>query len=192
MDLTSLTLNPADRTIYKLRQSAPFTGQALKLNLRLDPEFKQLGDRTVVNGAKGGFFAEICPQKPGLNENGNPTVDHESPARVTAKFSMPDVTGLLAGYEAYRDRNLAVPLYLRMGKTLEQRQARPDNQIDIYHKTGDGSSTAISWTFREEDSTIRLSKSKERFQQITLTLGEELLFVEYLRNALRAFLLVGF
>lgn len=181
-------VQPADRAIYKLRQRPPFTGTALKMNLRLFPQFKELESRTVVqcDSKSGGLFFEVCPQKQQLNAKGNPEVDHESALRVVAKLTIADVSGLLAAYEAYRQRNLDVPKYLQHYKNPEP------NVVSLFHDSGNGTNLTITWLFREEDSVLRLSKSKDHSQQLTLTTGEELVVVEYLRHAMRAFIAVGF
>lgn len=185
--LAGTQLRPAQRSIYKLKQRPPLTGQVLKMNQRLEPVYEQIeGGREVLKQVDGGLFFELVPQAPQLNDKGFAEGDHQSPKRVIAKLGMPDISGLLAGFEAYRRRNLEVPTYLR-----SQKGQGPANSIALFHQTGDGTSTAITWTFDAESSTLRLSKSKDQSLSITLTVGEELVVEAYLRHALAAFIAVG-
>ena len=179
---------PAERRIYKLKQKPPLNGQALKLNLRLEPAFN--GD--FISIIDGGLFCEIAPQAPTLNEKGYPTVEHDAPTRVVAKLGVPDVSGLVAAYEAVRLRHQPVPVYLRKGKKLEDKKAAPTNLATFFHDTGDGTNTVITWEFREDDSVLRMSKSKPQTQQITLTVGEEVVLYRYLLTSLDAMLEVGY
>lgn len=186
-------LQPAERRIFKLKQREPLNGNGLSLNLRLEPVYKELAPRaegesprTLVDYYDGGLFLEIKPQAPTMTSKGYPQLDHESPARVVAKLGMPDVSGMLAAYDAVRRRNAAVPTY------LQDRRSPQPNVLSLFHQTPNGTSTAITWTFQEESSTLRLSKSKDHSQQINLTIGEELIVAAYLERAIDAFLMVGF
>lgn len=178
--LAMTELRPEPVVFYKPNQSG--TGVAAKFNLRLSPVYDEV--EGFLKETNGGLFVDIVSQGE-KNQGGFPTfkwTDRES--LVTAKFGLPDVSGLLAAIRDFRYRGIEVPTYL-LGKD------KKPNVVNLFHKTETTGTTGISYTFQPESSVLRLSKSKDLHKSISLTLGEEVILEAYLRLSLTAFLKVG-
>jgi hypothetical protein len=176
--------SPQQHVIHKPNRAG--TGQALKLQLRLDPKWVETKDGGFFDpesNKQGGLFAELAPQGPKVGDF--PTFLWRDPDQVIrCKLGVPDITGLLTAIREYRECDHEVPLYL---------QANTDpkpNSAQFFHKFNSGS-TIITYTFDEQQSIFRVSKGRDKARSISLTLGEELLFQAYLKLALDAHLRIG-
>lgn len=176
--------NPAQHIIHKPNRSG--TGQALKLQLRLEPKWINTESGGYFDreaNKQGGLFLELVPQS-GKDDNGNATFAWRDDSKVIrCKLGIPDITGLLTAIREYRILNRVVPPYL-------QGKAAKENGVELFHKFERGS-TIISYSFDEQQSILRISKGKDLYRSIAITLGEELLLQRYLELALDAYLKVG-
>jgi hypothetical protein len=176
-----LFLNPEPIKVHKPSKSG--SGSALKLDLRLTPDYGQGKDgRVFVRDVKGGLFLEIAPQL-GRDEGGNATFDWQN--TIMAKLGLPDITALLV---AYRCR--------WAGRGLPANILRKDQNpavVSLFHKFNDDS-TVIEIELHKEGSKVSISKKTAGQVHkgfIPLLLTEELLVERYLDEALTAFLKVG-
>jgi hypothetical protein len=182
--LAMTTLRPEPVVIYKPKKG---NGLAAKFNLRLLPKYEssEADGPEYLKDVDGGLFVDLVAEGP--EKNGFPTFKWDDRASlVTAKLGLPDVSNLLVAIRDFRGRGLEVPTYLR-GQAAS---AKP-NQVSLFHKHDVAGTTGISYTFQEESSILRVSKSKDKFASIALTLSEEVILEQYLRHALDAFIRVG-
>lgn len=180
--LSMTTLRPEPIVFYKPKKGS---GLAAKFNLRLKPvyESKEAEGPEYLTEVEGGLFVDLVAEGP--EKGGFPTFKWtDSASLVTAKLGLPDVSGLLAALRDFRGRGLEVPTYLR-GK-----DGKP-NVVSMFHKHEVAGTTGISYTFQDESSVLRVSKSKDKYASISLTLGEEVILEQFLRLALDAFIRVG-
>lgn len=181
--LMKSAFTPAPYLVYKPSKSG--NGQAMKLHLRLDPEWVETeGGGYFERPKKQGLFLELVPQE-GMVQ-GNAKFGWSSPGLLRCKLGMVDVTKLLTSYREVRLKSVEVPPAFRPGP---DRNAQPYT-VSQFHKYGD-QSTAISYAFEDQRSILRISKSKEHARSIALDLHEEYAFFAYLELALNAFMRVG-
>lgn len=175
---------PQQHVIHKPNMKG--TGQALKIQLRLAPKWVATADGGFFDreaNKAGGLFIELAPQGPKVDNNA--TFLWQDPAQlIRAKLGMADIIGLLAAIREYRTCRADVPEYLR-----SKSDPKP-NEVSLFHKFGT-SSTAITYTFQEASSILRVSKSKDLARSISINLGEELIVQRMLDLALTAYLKVG-
>ena len=170
---------PQPYLVYKPMKSGG--GVALKVQCRVDPEWEEVEGGYVNPQVKGqGVFVELAKQG-SLGDNGYPTFHWADPVR--AKLGLADVTKLLTAMREVRHLGKEVPTTMRGkdGKPLV---------VSLFHKFGD-SGTAISYGFDAERSILRVSKSRDLAQSISIDLAEELGLEYYLSMALENFLRVG-
>lgn len=188
--LISLLYNPQPVLIYKPQKAG--NGQALKIDLRLEPDFKvsDTGATFIEKNKRQGLFLEIVPQS-GSNGEGFATFGWNDPTLVRTKLGLPDISKMLVSIERYRRLGLDVlPAWQARGK--EGPQA---NVLGSFHKFGAGSTT-ITYTFLPEAGQLRVSKQAVKGGPVTsrsiqLDLAEEVLFEEVLRQALTGFVRTG-
>lgn len=174
------TLRPEPIVFYKPKKSGD--GVAAKFNLRLRPHW--VPGEEYVSEVDGGLFVDLVAQGES-NTAGFPTFKWTDKATlITAKLGLPDISGLLAAMRDFRDRGLEVPTYLR-GKD------KKPNVVSLFHTTDTSGSTGISYQFEPESAVLRVSKSKDKFKSVSLTLGEEVIFRHYLAIALDAYVRFG-
>lgn len=175
---------PQQHVIHKPTMKG--TGQALKIQLRMAPKWVPTADGGFFDkeaNKAGGLFLELAPQGPMVN--GNATFNWKDQSKlIRCKLGMADIIGLLAAIREYRVCRADVPSYLR-----SKSDPQP-NAVSLFHKFA-GSSTAITYTFGEESSILRISKSKDLARSISLHVGEELILQRMLDLALTAYLKVG-
>lgn len=191
LKLIETELSPQDFLVYKPRGGR---GAALKLNLRLQPEFEQTADggQYIRRTKQQGLFLELAPEGP-KSDAGYATFLWRDPERVVrCKLGMPDVTRLLVGIREYRHHYREVPKFMRPGPDVD----KSPNVISSFHKFGQAN-TAITYTFQDEQMSI-LNVSKQAAKgaeakrvSIALNLDEEFGFERYLSLALDGFLRVG-
>jgi hypothetical protein len=175
------TLRPEPIVFYKPKKTGD--GVAAKFNLTLRPVYDP--EDGFVKEVDGGLFLDLVAQGD-TNAAGFPTFKWtDRDTLITAKFGLPDVSGLLAAIRDFRVRGIEVATYLR-GKDKTK-----GNVVSFFHKSGAADTTAITYTFDAESSAMRLSKSREKSRSVSLTLGEELILQKYLEFALDAFVRVG-
>lgn len=175
---------PAPYLIYKPNKQG--TGQAMKIHLRLDPNWVATDAGGYFERPKDqGLFVEIAPQE-GTGEGGFAKFGWNSPGLVRCKFGMVDVTKWLTSYREVRLLNGEVPFAYRPGP---DRTTQP-MQLSSFHKFGTNS-TAIAYTFEPTRGILRISKSKDLARSIAVDLNEELGMEAYLQLALAAFVRVG-
>lgn len=160
------------------------TGQALKIQLRLEPVWMDEGYYDPAANKEGGLFLDLAKQGP-PNEAGYPTfLWQDQKTLIRAKLGITDISTLLASINRVRNLGMPVPTYA-------QNKSRPDGaSVSLFHKFKNGS-TVVSYTFQDESAIIRISKSKDLARSISLTLGEEVIFQRYLSLALDAYITVG-
>lgn len=175
------TLRPEPIVFFKPTPTGK--GGAAKFNLSLQPTYKP--GENYVDAVDGGLFVDLVAQGD-KNLAGYPTFKWtEKETMITAKLGLPDVSALLASIRDFRVRGVEVATYLR-GKQKPQ-----PNQVSLFHQSDTSGTTGISYTFGDEDSVLRISKSKDKFRSISLNLGEEVILQAYLEYALNAFIRVG-
>lgn len=180
--ISASTLRPEPIVFYKPQKTGN-NGVAAKFNLALRPTYS--AEQGYVEEVDGGLFLDLVAQGD-KNAAGFPTFKWtDKDTLITAKFGLPDVSGLLVAIRDVRVRGAEVPTYLR-GKSVEK-----TNVVSLFHKSGDAATTGITYTFEKDSSILRLSKSRDKFRSVSLTLGEEVILEEYLRFALEAFIRVG-
>jgi hypothetical protein len=185
--LSNLAINPQPVRVYKPRQGGG--GAALKLQLRLEPTIKRSDSGAeFIDEVDGGLFVELAAQEGEVRSGAKqfPAFGWASPSLVRAKLGMPDITGLLVAFREVRLRGRPVPVSLQPKQASE----KSAQQVGMFHKFGQ-SSTALTYTFEPDGSSLYVSKSKDLRRSITLSLSEELLVESYLRLALDAFVRVG-
>jgi hypothetical protein len=189
--LVQSELSPQDFLVYKPRGGK---GAALKLNLRVHPEFKptKAGTEYVVKDKKQGLFIEMAAEGP-KGASGFPEFQWHDPAKVVrAKLGIPDITRLLLSIREYRSFMRDVPKPFRPGPDVDKHP----NVFQAFHKFGEASSI-VTYTFRDETMSIlevsrQYGKGKEPSKlSISLNLEEELAFERYLQLSLDAFLRCG-
>lgn len=186
--LVALDFRPQPTLFYKPMGSG---GVAMKVNLRLEPEFKTANeDEFVVKDKKQGFFIELAERDGQIEVGGKkyPKFAWQDPKRtIRAKLGLADISEQLAAFEAWRDRKEDLPAGLQYnGQT---------NVYSKFHKFGAGNS-AISLTFQPEATILRVSKQygkgePAKAQSISLSLAEEIVYRELLRQAMRGLLKIG-
>lgn len=170
----------APRVIHKPNKAG--TGQALKLELRLAPQFvagEKGGYYDPEANKEGGLFLELAGQGPA--KNGFATFDWQTVLRC--KLGVPDLTGLLLAIRNWRQLGYEVPGHL-------QGKAGKPNTVTLFHKTPTDS-TIITYEFGDSSSVLRISKGKDLARSISLSLTEEFLFERYLALSLDAHLKTG-
>jgi hypothetical protein len=183
--LQQTEFSPAPFLVYKPSKSG--SGQALKLHLRLSPEWVDgdAGSGYFVRPKNQGLFLEIAPQE-GKTDKGFPRFGWNSPGLVRCKLGLVDVSKLLLSIREVRHLGREVPFPYRPGP---DREANPF-AYTAFHKFGENS-TAINYTFEQMRSIVRVSKSRDLARSIALDVHEELSFERYLELAHDAFLRVG-
>lgn len=182
--LLELELNPAPLVIYK-PQGDTSKGAALQVDLRLTPTYSPEGFLKEVDG---GLYFDLVSQGPN-GTDGFARFNWKGDDKVTAKLGLPDITGMLTALRNKRITGLPVPTYLQPNPKFSKAKD-PANTFEALHKF-DGGSTVISWAFQDEGSFLRVSKSKDLWRVIRLSLSEERAVETYLEQALRGFLRVG-
>jgi hypothetical protein len=183
-ELMQTEFSPAPLLFYK--PNAGGTGQAIKVHLRLNPNWVETDTGGYFERPKDqGLFVEIAPQE-GKGADGFAKFGWNSPGLVRCKFGSVDVTKWLASYREVRLLNGEVPFAFRPGP---DRNAQP-LLLSSFHKFGK-QSTAISYAFEPTRGILRISKSKDLARSIALDLHEELALSTYFELALRAFVRVG-
>lgn len=183
--LARLQLSPEALKIHKAKRDG--TGVALKLELRLTPEYGTGSKGSFfVRSVKGGLFLDLVPQT-ATNEAGDATFGWDDPRAVGAKLGLPDIGSLLVAVES-RYASKAIPENLR---------AKGDElgvSVGMFHVfEGDSgkSTTAIDYRLAKEGAYLSMSKSATQRQKLMLTQAEELQLRAYLQHSLSMFLLVG-
>lgn len=183
--LLNTAFTPQQHIVHKPTMKG--TGQALKLQLRLEPLWVESAGGGFFDkqaNKDGGLFLEIAPQG-GKDAGNNPTFLWKDASKlVRCKLGIPDITGLLVAIREWRIGRTSVPSY------LQDRNSPKENQVSLFHKYNNGS-TIISYTFDDAQSVLRISKGKDQARSISLTLGEEVIFEKFLNMALEAYLKVG-
>jgi hypothetical protein len=183
-ELMQTEFSPAPYLVYKPNKAG--AGQALKVQLRLDPNWVETESGGYFERPKDqGLFVEIAPQE-GTGEGGFAKFGWSSPGLVRCKFGLVDVTKWLTSYRDVRLLGSEVPFAYRPGP---DRNATP-MQLSSFHKYGQHS-TAISYTFEPTRGILRISKSKDLARSIALDVHEEVGLEAYLQLALQAFVRVG-
>jgi hypothetical protein len=173
-------IRPQPLTVFKPQKNG--NGVAARVNLRLRPQYPE--DKEYIEDVDGGLFIDLVAQGP--EKNGFPTFKWaEKDAVVTAKLGLVDVSILRAAIRDFRVRGIDVATYLR-GRNKEL-----TNVVSLFHQTDSSGTTGITYTFDAESSLLKISKSKDQFKTVSLTLHEELQFDAYLEHAMRAFILLG-
>lgn len=182
--LANLALNPEAIEVYKPRPDG--NGVALKLKLRLEPEFDaEKGYVKRQAEDSGGLWLDLVGQTGKTPDGKFAQFGWQVQEKVlTTKLGPTDVSHLLVAIRTVRNNGKAVPSYLRA------KQNPLPNVVSLFHKFGQAS-TAITLTFEAERSMLAVSKSASKRSSIVLTLSEELIVQLYLENALRAFSAVG-
>lgn len=172
--LRILTLQSAPAPLVFYKPMKDGTGRALKVQIRLQPQFKGSFVR-----AAGAVFLEWVPQKPSRDDDGNAQFDWENP--LTAKLGIPDLTSLLY---AIRCRVLRVPV-----------SAKDPAAVSLFHKfedkAGGEQTTVIKYELQKTNAILSISKSKTERSSISLTLQEELALELYLQHALQWSMFTG-
>lgn len=183
-ELMQTEFSPAPYIIYKPTKQG--TGQAMKVHLRLDPEWVVTEGGGYFKRPKDqGLFVELAPQE-GVGEGGFAKFGWASQGLVRCKWGVVDVTKWLTSYERVRLLGGEVPFGYRPGPDRKETPM----VLSSFHKYG-AASTAINYTFEGSRGILRVSKSKDLARSIVLELHEELGFRAYLELALEAFLRVG-
>lgn len=173
-------LRPEALPFYKPQKNG--NGVAAKINLRLRPVYPEGKD--YIESVDGGLFVDIVAQGP--DQKGYPAFRWADPgAVVTAKLGLVDVSMLRAAIRDFRVRGIEVATYLR------GRDKSKPNVVSIFHQHDSAGTTGITYTFDAESSHLRISKSKDQWKAISLTLHEELQFDAYLEHAMRAMIVLG-
>lgn len=183
--MLSLDYNPAPLYVYKPRNDG--SGVALKLNLRLQPEFASEEGNEFVKDVDGGLFMEIVSQA-GKTEDGKYATFawSDESKKVTAKLGLNDQLAFLTAYREVRFAGGEVPPSLRP----KQENEHTAWTVSRFHKFGKGS-TAINYRFGTPNSNIGISKSATQRKQIALSEVEELQVMKYLELSLEAYLKLG-
>lgn len=176
---------PQPYLVYKPMKSG--SGVAMRVQLRLQPEFQEVADgvvRPLVKG-NGGLFLELAAQA-GFGEGGFAAFGWSEAGPgglLRVKLGLPDVLKLLTAIRGVRESGQGVPASL-LGR------GEAAGTVALFHKFGTGG-TAISYKFEEQRSLVRVSKSKDWARGISLELHEELGLQAYLELALAGFLRLG-
>ena len=197
-------LLPQPLTIHKPRQNGG--GVALKCNLRYKFEWgtkpEQAPPEYFLKRTKGGLFLDFAVQSGERTEGGHAKFAWaDRKTLITAKLGLPDLSALLAGYQAVRMRGAAVPSELRPAARDSDDEAAVQRKaltVSLTHRPASAGSqasaqatTIISYTWSASGGTLRVSKSKDQVAQIALTAAEELRVFKYLELALETHLRVG-
>lgn len=178
--LMTAQIRPEPLTFFKPQTNG--NGLAARINLRLRPKYGESGE--YVEEVDGGLFIDLVAQGP--ERNGFPSFRwQEREAVVTAKLGMTDIAMLRVAIRDFRVRGVEVATYLR------GRDKAKNNVVSLFHQTDTSGTTGITYTFNEESSQLRISKSKDVYKAVNLTLHEELQLDAYLEHAMRAFILLG-
>lgn len=174
---------PQPYLVYK--PSPRGDGTAMRLQLRLEPEWKAVGEAgtlvPVIKG-NGGCFLELAAQQ-GFGEGGYAAFGWGDAKLLRAKLGLADVLKLRSAIQDVRVANREVAASSR-GK-----DGAP-YVVSLFHKFNSGS-TVISYSFEETRSLVRVSKAKDWARTISLEPHEEYGFGRYLDLALEGFLRVG-
>lgn len=170
--------SPEAMYVYKPRQDG--SGAALKLDLRLTPSFNEKG---FVHKVDGGLYLELAAQT-GKGDDGYARFGWQEDSRLTAKLGVPDISAILLALRTVRVVGKKIPEGIRAKTDTE------GTTVGLFHRF-DKDTTAIDVKFAADGSFIRISKSKEWYRSIKLTLSEELVVEAYLQKALQAFLAAG-
>jgi hypothetical protein len=176
-------VRPAPLKIYKVNDRDYTKGVCAVFNLRIEPKYIEVDGAPMLDYKEtdGGLFVDLVPQKPG-KVDGYANFDYSNRQTVvTCKFGFADVTSILAAIEAVRVRSVAVPKYL-------QSKQRPEpTAMSLFHKSTSAGTTGIMYSFQEESSSLRISKSATHARSVNLTLGEEIALRAYLEHTLMLF-----
>lgn len=175
--ISRLGLAPEATYVYKPRKDG--SGTALKLDLRLDPTISEKGFITAV---EGGLFMELAAQ--GANGADGFARFDWTDSRITVKLGLVDVLAILAGYRQVRLLGKKTPASTRM------RDDQTGTSVSMFHKFG-SETASITVQFEADRSQWRVSKSKDVYRSIYLSLQEEIQVETYLRLALEGILRVG-
>lgn len=178
--LTMAQIRPEALPFYKPQRNG--NGVAAKVNLRLRPKYPE--DRDFVESVDGGLFIDLVAQGPNKGEYATFRWAEKEHV-VTAKLGLVDVSMLRAAIRDFRVRGIEVATYLR------GRDKAKGNVVSLFHQTDSSGTTGITYTFEAESSVLRISKSKDVWKSISLTLHEELQLDAYLEHAMRAFIILG-
>ncbi len=179
-----LVFTPAPYLVYKPMKSGG--GRALKVQLRVEPQWVATEEGGYFEPPKKqGLFLELAPQA-GKGEGGFAQFGWKAPELMRCKWGQVDVLKFLTSMREVRELGREVPFAYRGGP---DKNAKPFEWAS-FHKYGD-QSTAISYTFEDTRSILRISKSKDHAASIALDLHEELGFQAYVRMALDVYLRAG-
>lgn len=185
--LSKLALAPEPMYVYKPRPDG--SGVAMKLNLRLEPIMIEANGAEYIDDVDGGLFLELCGQVGKTDDGKYAKFGWDQDAkRVSAKLGLADQLAFLTAIREVRYRGKPVPTHLRNKRQTDEMKA--PLELSLFHSFGK-SSTGITYTFQAETSALRISKSKDAYRSISLTLMDELQFEAYLKLALDAYLKVG-
>ncbi len=173
-----LEFEPEPLLVYKPR--GPGKGVAMKLGLRIEPEFGE----TYVAGHDGGLYLEMASEGESSGEHASFRWKDEK-ARVTAKLGVPDVSAMIFAYQQVRIRGKAIPSPYKGKTTIENADV-----LSMIHQFG-GITTFIDWTFTKKGSFLRVAKNDGRALSISLSLTEEVQVHLYLTTALSVYQLIG-
>jgi hypothetical protein len=198
-------LIPQPLTIHKPTSS--MSGQALKLNMKLDFEFGETepeeGEKPVkyLKRTRGGLFLDFAKQLPVKDEKNNAQFDwmNKQGGLITAKLGMVDLSGLLVAYRSVRSNGKLVPQALWPAfreQDSEEQLTRKRLTAAFTHKpslagTAGKGTTIISYTFEADGGVFRVSKSKDAVGQLKLTLAEELRVFKLLDMSLETLIRTG-
>lgn len=183
--LSRLPFTLSRRVFHKPQRSG--NGKALQVELRLSPRYcvTEAGTAYFDGQAnkEGGCFFELVAQA-GMDANGNARFawdDEQGMLRV--KLGTPDLAALLTAIREVRHLGRSVPADL---------QGKGGNEwaVQLFHRTP-SSTTLVQYTFAETNSTLRISRSREHWRSIDLTLAEELVLERFLSLSLDAYLTTG-
>lgn len=183
--LSRLPFTLSRRVFHKPQRSG--NGKALQVELRMSPKYCLTeGGTAYFDGEankEGGCFLELVAQS-GMDANGNARFawDDEK-AMLRVKLGAPDLAALLTAIREVRHLGREVPADLR-GK------AGDEWAVQLFHRTP-SSSTLVQYSFAADRSTLRISRSKDHWRSIELTLAEELVLERMLQLSLDAYLTTG-
>jgi hypothetical protein len=183
-----LGLNPAPMYVYKPRPDG--SGGALKLNLRVAVKTEAGNDGTeYVKEVDGGLFLDLVGQEGPITKGQNARfLWNSDEKKISSKLGLADQLALLTAIREVRYKGKPVPQSLRNQK--EQDQAKATTTVSLFHKFG-ASTTGILYNFQPDGSSLRVSKSAQKFRSISLTLMDELQIEGYLKLALDVYLKLG-
>lgn len=186
----SFNLRPGPLLVYKPNPRDASKGRAMKLELSIRPEFKQVNDTKYVEGIKGGLFLQIAQQM-GPDDKGNPSFDwkSESNPKFLMKLGLADVEAILLGMESFR-RDGVVPEGVRpIVRNKETEKWGPTaevNKVGLVHKFDDDT-TRLEMQFHPTRGCFLGILKKSEAISISLSLQNEISFRRYLYRAMDAF-----